>query len=122
VNLLVVDLFPPGSHDPFGMCAAIRQQLLQADEPEPEGDRLPNEPLTVAAFDASPPIEIYLEYLQAGSKLPAMPVFLRLSRYVNAPLEETYAAAYAGMPVFWREVLEGKRKAPGRPDPGVEPI
>jgi hypothetical protein len=38
-----------------------------------------------------------------------MPVFLNDERYVNVPLESTYAAACDGMPAFWREVLEGKR-------------
>jgi hypothetical protein len=112
VNLLVIDLFPPGRHDPFGMTAAIRQQLEEAEEPAPQSDRPPSEPLTLSAFDAGPPIDIYLEYLAVGSKLPVMPLFLRQSRYINVPLEETYDAAYRGMPDFWREVLEGKRAAP----------
>jgi len=26
----------------------------------------------------------------------------------NVPLEQTYQAAYRGMPAFWRDVLEGR--------------
>jgi hypothetical protein len=35
-----------------------------------------------------------------------MPLFLTAERYVNVPLERTYQTAYAGMPEFWREVIE----------------
>ncbi|MFI5378991.1 MAG: hypothetical protein ACHRHE_06830 [Tepidisphaerales bacterium] len=35
-----------------------------------------------------------------------MPLFLRPDRYINVPLESTYREAYAGMPAFWRDVLE----------------
>jgi hypothetical protein len=39
VHLLVVDLFPAGVHDPFGMHGAIRQGLEQSDEPyDPPAD------------------------------------------------------------------------------------
>jgi hypothetical protein len=31
---------------------------------------------------------------------------LRPDRYINVPLEPTYQAAYAGMPAFWRAILE----------------
>ena len=37
-----------------------------------------------------------------------MPLVLSPDRYVNVPLEQTSAAAYAGMPRFWRDVLEGR--------------
>ena len=44
-----------------------------------------------------------------GGLLPEMPLSLNFERYVSLPLESTYAAAYQGMPAFWRDVLEGKR-------------
>jgi hypothetical protein len=105
VHLLVVDLFAPGAHDPFGMHAAICQRLAQSDEPY---DLPADEPLTLAAYAAGPRVEVYLEHLVVGAALPEMPLFLRPDRYVNAPLEPTYQAAYRGMPSFWRDVLEGR--------------
>ncbi|MCH8924242.1 MAG: hypothetical protein IIA67_13975, partial [Planctomycetes bacterium] len=57
-------------------------------------------------YAAAGRIEVYLEHLAVGASLPEMPLFLRPDRYVNAPLEATYQAAYRGMPAFWREVLE----------------
>jgi hypothetical protein len=35
-----------------------------------------------------------------------MPLFLQSDRYVKAPLETTYQAAFRGMPSFWREALD----------------
>jgi hypothetical protein len=105
VHLLVVDLFPPGSHDPYGMHGVIRQRLEQSDEPY---DLPTDEPLTLAAYAAGPQVEIFLEHVAVGAALPNMPLFLRPDRYIDVPLELTYAAAYAGMPSFWRDVLEGR--------------
>lgn len=105
VHVLVVDLFPPGPHDPYGMHGVIHQRLEQSDEPY---DLPADEPLTLAAYAAGPPVEIYLEHLAVGTALPEMPLFLRPDRYVNVPLEPTYQAAYRGMPAFWRDVLEGR--------------
>ena len=51
--------------------------------------------------------KIYVEHLAVGLPLVDMPLFLNPDRYVNLPLEATYAAAYRGMPSFWRNVLEG---------------
>ncbi len=105
VHVLLVDLIPPGRHDPHGMHGAILEHLDDASEP----DDLPaDEPLTLASYAAGPQVDVYLEHVAVGAPLPDMPLFLRPDRYVNVPLEPTYQAAYRGMPVFWREVLEGQ--------------
>jgi len=103
VNLLIVDLFPPGAHDAYGIHGVIVQRLEQSDAPY---DLPADEPLTLAAYAAGESIEVYLEHLAVGAALPEMPLFLRPDRYVNAPLESTYQAAYRGVPKFWRDVLE----------------
>ncbi len=110
IHLVVVDLFPPGPFDPQGMHGAIRQRLAESDEvyPLPAG-----EPLILASYVAGPTLDIYLEHLAVGGVLPEMPLFLNFERYVDLPLESTSAAAYQGMPAFWREVLEGKRPLSG---------
>ena len=113
VNLLIVDLLPPGPYDPQGMHAVIRQRLEQSDEPY---DLPAAEPLTLASYAAGPRVEVYLEHLKAGSTLPPMPLFLRRDRYVNVPLEATYQEAYKGMPAFWRNVLEGRQPRSGPED------
>ena len=94
VNLLVIDLFPPGQNDPYGIHGVI-QQRLGPDEPY---DLPADEPLTLAAYVADRPIQAYLEHLKVGALLPEMPLFLNPDRYINVPLPSTYDAAYAGMP------------------------
>jgi hypothetical protein len=105
VHVLIIDLFPPGPHDPQGMHGIICERLARFDEPY---DLPAAEPLTLASYAAGLQVEIYLEHVAVGVALPEMPLFVRPDRYVNVPLEATYAAAYRGMPAFWRDVLEGK--------------
>jgi hypothetical protein len=105
VHVLLVDLFPPGPHDPQGLHGVVRQRLDQSDEPY---DLPADEPLTLASYAAGPQVKVYLEHLAVGASLKEMPLFLRPDRYVNVPLEATYQAAYRGMPAFWRDVLEGQ--------------
>jgi hypothetical protein len=103
VHLLLVDLFPPGPYDPSGMHGAILQELDPSEQPY----HVPaDEPATLASYAAGPPVEIYVEHVAVGARLPEMPLFLDPDRYVNVPLEPTYQAAYDGMPAFWRGVLE----------------
>ncbi len=103
VHLLLVDLFPPGPHDPSGMHGAVLQELEPSEEPyEVPAD----EPATLASYAAGPVVEIFVEHVAIGAPLPEMPLFLYDDRYVNVPLEPTYQAAYDGMPAFWRGVLE----------------
>lgn len=103
VHVLVIDLFPPGAYDPYGMHGVIRQGLDQSDEAY---DLPEQEPLTLASYAAGPQVEIFLEHLAVGAALPEMPLFLRPDRYIYVPLESTYQEAYRGVPAFWREVLE----------------
>jgi hypothetical protein len=105
VHVLVVDLFPPGPDDLYGIYGAICQRLEQSDSPY---DVPADAPLTTVSFAAGPRIEVFAEFLGVGAVLPDMPLFLRPDLYVNAPLESTYQAAYHGMPAFWRDVLEGR--------------
>ncbi len=100
-HLLVIDLFPPGRHDPLGMHGAIWKKLGRDKVPPPAGL-----PLGLAAYLAKTPPEAYLEWVGVGSALPEMPLFLDPSRYVNAPLDATYEAAWRGVPRVWRDVLE----------------
>jgi hypothetical protein len=104
VHLLLVDLLPPGPHDPSGMYGAILQGLEQSDQPyDVPADAL----ATLASYAAGPVVDIYVEHVAVGASLPEMALFLRPDRYVNVPLEPTYQAAYGSMPAFWRRFLEG---------------
>ncbi|MBV9124142.1 MAG: DUF4058 family protein [Planctomycetes bacterium] len=104
VHVLLVDLFPPGPHDPKGLHGVLLRELEDSDE---RYDLPADEPLTLASYVADMPgVDAYTEHRAVGAALPEMPLFLNPERYVNVPLESTYQAAYRGMPAFWREVLE----------------
>ncbi len=109
VHFLLVDLFPPGPHDPYGFHGLIRQRLDQSDEPY---DLPVDRPLTLASYAAGPHIDIYLEHIAVGDDLPQMPLFLSPGRYINVPLETTYQSACRSMPAFWRDVVEGQQALP----------
>jgi hypothetical protein len=105
IHVLVIDLFPAGSRDPYGIHGLIWQRLEQSDRPY---DLPHDEPLTLVSYAAGPGIEVYLEHRAVGAPLPEMPLFLHPERYINVPLESTYQEAFRGMPTFWRNVLEGR--------------
>jgi len=100
-HLLIVDLFPPGPRDPNGIHAAIWSGF--SDEPFVLP---PDEPLTLVAYSAGQRKKAYIEPTAVGRLLIDMPLFLTPERYVNVPLEETYLAAFRGVPRKWKAVLE----------------
>jgi hypothetical protein len=103
VHLLLLDLFPPGPSDPDGLHAAIIRRLQRSDETYD----LPSDmPLIFASYAAGEPIEVYLENLAVGSPVTDMPLFLKMDRYITAPLRSTYDVAYASAPSKYREILE----------------
>jgi hypothetical protein len=104
-HLLIVDLFPPGSHDPKGIHGAIWAAVdgVEADN----YSQPPDGPLTLAAYEAKPAPTAFVESVQVGSVLPEMPLFVERGWYVNVPLEPTYMQAWRGMPERWRSVIEG---------------
>jgi hypothetical protein len=108
IHVLLLDLFPPGVHDPRGMHGAVWNQFDEAPYDLPV-----DEPLTAASYAAGPPVEAYLEHFAVGSPLPEMPLFLRSDRYIPVPLEGTYQAAYRGVPAFWRGVVEARPASQG---------
>jgi hypothetical protein len=87
IHLLLIDLHPPTPRDPQG---------------------IHDKPLTLAAYDAGPVKTAYVEPVAVGDLLPEMPLFLAPEQYINVPLETTYGAAYAGVPRFYRNLLEGR--------------
>ena len=105
IHVLLVDLFPPGPHDPGGLHGAVwgRFDLDSTADDDPP----PDAPFTIASYVAGPDVEAYLERLAISDPLPDMPLFLHPDRYVNVPLEVTYQAAFRGMPAVWRDVLDG---------------
>jgi Protein of unknown function (DUF4058) len=103
VHVTLADLLPAGPHDPQGMDAAVWAALDDPGEPY----ELPADmPMTLAAYVADTPPDVYLEHLAVGQALKTMPLFLTPDDYIDLPLENTYEAAFRGLPQIWREVLE----------------
>jgi hypothetical protein len=102
-HFLAIDLFPPGRRDLQGMHGAIWAELGDDSYRAPT-----DKPLTLASYAAEPEITAYVEPIAVGDALVPMPLFLAPSLYVPVPLEETYAAAFEGLPRRWRSVLESE--------------
>lgn len=106
IHLQVVDLFPPGGHDPNGLHDLIWSHFGEAYSAPAD------KPLIAAAYQAGAFPTAYLEPLAIGDPLPIMPLFLSPERYINVPLDPAYDAAWRGMPRFWQAVIEGREPAP----------
>jgi hypothetical protein len=94
VNLLVIDLFPPGPRDPQGIHQVIWDEITDQPFSLP-----PGKPLTLAAYQCLPTKTAYVEPVAVGDPLPEMPLFLRGEWHVKTPLEETYQTAWNVMPL-----------------------
>jgi hypothetical protein len=100
-HALVIDLLPPARHDPAGINALI-WEYLNADLWQGPSDRQ----LSCVSYCAKAPVTAYIEPLAVGMRLTDMPLFLTPEHYVNIPLEETYMAAWQGIPERWRRVID----------------
>jgi hypothetical protein len=104
-HLLIVDLLPPGRHDPEGIHGAI---WAAVDGTARTPFRLPpDRRLTLAAYEAKPAPTAYVEPIRVGDPLPDMPLFIEPGWYIHVPLEATYATTWGGVPERWRQVIEG---------------
>lgn len=101
IHLLILDLFPPGRHDPQGIHAATWSEISDDTFQLP-----PDKPLTLAAYAVGEVRTAYIEPVAVGDTLPEMPLFLEPDLYVPVPLEATYRAAFGAVPRRWRDELE----------------
>jgi hypothetical protein len=101
VNLLIVDPFPPGTHDPRGLVGAVLDEFGSQPFELP-----PDKPLTLAAYQVEPVEMAYVETIAVGDRLPDMPLFLYDAHHIYVPLEETYQTTWSVLPGEIRELLE----------------
>ncbi len=110
IHLLILDLLPPGRHDPDGPHAAIWGRTFRRRY------RLPAPGLrTFASYESDTRIRAYVHHREVGHDLPEVPLFLAPNQCITVPLEETYRVAYAGFPARWRAVLEAAPVVPSVP-------
>ncbi len=100
VNLLIIDPFPPGPHDPQGIHQAIGAEFIDQPFALP-----PDKPLTMVAYQVEPVRTAYVEPIAVGDPLPDMPLFLQGDFYVLIPLEETYQTTWNVLPAEIRRLL-----------------
>jgi hypothetical protein len=100
IHLTVIDVFPPGKRDPQGIRKAVWDEFEDEDFELP-----PDAPLTLAAYDATPPHVAYVEMFAVGNTLPDMPLFLQPEVYVPAPLEATYQITWNVFPGALKKLL-----------------
>jgi hypothetical protein len=101
-HLLLVDVHPPTTRDPDGIHPVIWAEFGGQSDPAP-----PDQPLTLVAYDAGPPMKTaYLQPVAVGEVLIDMPLFLAPGWYVSVPLEATYQSAWRGVPRRFKAILE----------------
>jgi hypothetical protein len=89
VHLLIVDLFPPTSRDPFGIHKAIWDEINEEDfELPPRKDRI------LASYETGREFAAYVEPVAVGDTLADMPLFLAAGMHILVPLEATYQNAW----------------------------
>jgi len=101
VHLLLIDLFPPTPRDPGGMHQLIWEEVGDGAFVFPEGkNRL------VASYEAGNARMAYVYPLAVGDVLPGAALFLAEGVHIEAPLESSYAAAWAACPAVLQEAVE----------------
>ena len=95
-----------GKHDPLGLHGAIWSFFDAEEETLPEG------PVCLASYLASRIPEATWSTCNSRDPLTEMPLFLEDRAHMRAPLENTYMAAYRGMPHYYREILEATESEP----------
>jgi Protein of unknown function (DUF4058) len=101
VHVLIIDLFPPTSRDPFGVHKVIWDEFAEEEFAFPQGkDRI------LASYESGPEMAVYVEPVTVGDLLPEMPLFLWNGIHVPTPLELTYQAAWDASPEDMRLAVE----------------
>jgi hypothetical protein len=103
IQILIVDLFPPGTFDPEGIPRGLQ---IESDSVVPATTK--EEPLSFTSLRVSDHVSGFVELSAVGQNVPTMPLFLNSERYVNVPLNESYEQAWTSLPRPWQEILESR--------------
>ena len=102
IHVAVIDILPPGPHDPDGLHGAVWPGL----DTEPEASRPPaDRPFSFAAYRADDPPTAFLSYVALGQPLPGLSLFLDGGVFVEVPVEQTYMTNYNELPAELKAVL-----------------
>lgn len=105
IHCLVIDVHPPGRHDPQGLHAAFWDYAF--GEPQ---EALTTPRATMASYraDINSLATAYVQPVELNAALPDMPLFLTPDWYINVSLEETYMNAWSEFPDRWKRVVSGE--------------
>ena len=106
IQILIVDLFPPGTFDPEGLPRGLQ---IESESVVPK--ITVEEPLSLISLQVSDHVSGFVEFSAVGKDVPTMPLFLNSDRYVNVPLDKSYAEAWESLPRPWQEIVDGVRAA-----------
>ena len=101
IQILIIDLFPPGTFDPEGISRGLQ---IESESIVPRTTK--DEPLSFISLRVSDHVSGFVELGSVGKDAPTMPLFLNSERYVNVPLNDSYAEAWTSLPRPWQELLE----------------
>ncbi len=106
IQILIIDLFPPGTFDPDGLPRGLQ---IESESVVPK--TTVEEPLSLISLQVSDHVSGFVEFSAVGKDVPTMPLFLNSERYVNVPLNRSYAEAWDSLPRPWQEIVGGVRAA-----------
>ncbi len=101
VHVSFVDLFPPTPRDPLGLHKLIWDEISDEAFAFPAGKDRP-----LASYEAGDEKAAYLDFAAVGESLPELALFVSEGLHVKAPLEATYATAWASCPEAMRVAVE----------------
>jgi hypothetical protein len=101
IQVVLIDLHPPGPFDPRGLHNLIWTELGQDPVDLP-----PEKPLQVVSYLSEGKVSSFIEPLAIGDRLPEAPLFLEGGRFVPLPLESTYLKSFESVPRHLREEVE----------------
>ncbi len=101
IHLVLVDLFPPSRHDPFGLHQAIWSRI------HPEEIEWPvNKDRAIVSYQATEDCAAYVEPLAVGDVLSEVPLFLNDNCYASLSLELPYMATLESLTLEMRQYVE----------------
>lgn len=101
IQILIIDLFPPGTFDPDGIPRGLQ---IESESIVPKTTK--DEPLSFISLRVSDHVSGFVELSAVGKDVPTMPLFLNSERYVYVPLNDSYNQAWTSLPRPWQELLE----------------
>jgi len=100
INLLLVDVYPPGPRDPNGIHGALWNEI-GTEEYILGRER----PLTAVAYLGGTVVQTFVNHFVVGEPIPEKPLFLTRENFIRVPLEEAYMAAWEDVPPQYQEIL-----------------